>query len=274
MPVGPYDAIIVTAGAWDIASAWLEALSPDDGALVVPLRMNGVTRSIGFRRSGDHLASTSAQTCGFVPVQGTTAYSERTFVLPMPAGGQALLRFEDNAPDRIPVTSDILAGEPAEAWSGITTANMVSFADLFLWCSGFLPGFCRISTGDDTLPGVRRRPDGPGRYPCACVHEDSLAYLASRPIDDGIGEFGARAHGPNATAAAELLTDHIRQWTAHGRDLPADAFAYWPTGTCQGPPLGKTAVFSKTHGSVTITWPSDQAASHQNDGGTVTSSLT
>ncbi|MGH4020978.1 MAG: methyltransferase, FxLD system, partial [Pseudonocardiaceae bacterium] len=61
----PFDAILLTVGAWDISPAWLEQLS-EDGRIVVPLRMNGITRSIGFRREGDHLVSTSAQVCGFV----------------------------------------------------------------------------------------------------------------------------------------------------------------------------------------------------------------
>jgi protein-L-isoaspartate(D-aspartate) O-methyltransferase len=51
---GPFDAIIVTVGAWDVAPAWLDQLA-DDGVLVLPLIMNGVTRTLGFRRDGDHL---------------------------------------------------------------------------------------------------------------------------------------------------------------------------------------------------------------------------
>ena len=36
----PYDAIIVTVGAWDIPPAWLGQLAADDGIIVVPMRMN------------------------------------------------------------------------------------------------------------------------------------------------------------------------------------------------------------------------------------------
>jgi protein-L-isoaspartate(D-aspartate) O-methyltransferase len=42
----PYDRIIVTAGAWDIPPAWCEQLA-EGGRIVVPLRMRGLTRSIG-----------------------------------------------------------------------------------------------------------------------------------------------------------------------------------------------------------------------------------
>ena len=65
-----FDRILVTVGAWDIAPAWLAALAAD-GVIVVPLRMNGVTRTIAFHRHGDHLVSSSSEVAGFVPMQGT-----------------------------------------------------------------------------------------------------------------------------------------------------------------------------------------------------------
>jgi protein-L-isoaspartate(D-aspartate) O-methyltransferase len=73
---GPFDAIIATAGAWDIPPSWTADLT-DGGTLVVPLRMNGVTRSVAFRKDGAHLVSTSAETCGFVPMQGAGALHGR-----------------------------------------------------------------------------------------------------------------------------------------------------------------------------------------------------
>jgi protein-L-isoaspartate(D-aspartate) O-methyltransferase len=62
----PYDAIVVTAAAWDLLPAWAEQLT-GDGRIAVPLVMNTFTRSLGFRRAGDHWESLSAQLCGFVP---------------------------------------------------------------------------------------------------------------------------------------------------------------------------------------------------------------
>ncbi len=45
----PYDRIIVTAGAWDLVSAWWQQLAAD-GRLIVPLLLHGsgLTRSIAF----------------------------------------------------------------------------------------------------------------------------------------------------------------------------------------------------------------------------------
>src|SRR6266498_496721 len=44
---GPFHAIIVTVGAWDIAPSWLDHLATD-GVLVLPLIMNGVTRTMSL----------------------------------------------------------------------------------------------------------------------------------------------------------------------------------------------------------------------------------
>jgi protein-L-isoaspartate(D-aspartate) O-methyltransferase len=120
---GLFDAIIVTAGAWDVPPSWLAQLA-DGGTLVVPLRMNGVTRSIAFGKDGRHLISKSAVTCGFVPMQGIGGQPETFFQVPAPDGGHILLRYEDGAPAEPPLPDGILAREPATAWSGLTIADM------------------------------------------------------------------------------------------------------------------------------------------------------
>jgi protein-L-isoaspartate(D-aspartate) O-methyltransferase len=80
--------------------------------------MNGVTRSIAFRKDGAQLASTSAETCGFVPMQGAGAQPETFFQVPAPGGGHITLRFEDGAPAGPPLPDDVLAGDPAEPGPG------------------------------------------------------------------------------------------------------------------------------------------------------------
>ena len=93
----PFDAVIVTAGAWQIPPSWTGQLAPGDSRLVVPLRMNGCTRSIAFRKQGSHLVSTSATVCGFVPVQGTGTRPSQVITLTPPGGGQVQVTFEDTA---------------------------------------------------------------------------------------------------------------------------------------------------------------------------------
>jgi protein-L-isoaspartate(D-aspartate) O-methyltransferase len=258
---GPFDAIIATVGAWDIPPSWTAQLA-DGGTLVIPLRMNGATRSIAFRKDGTHLASTSAEACGFVPMQGAGAHPETFFQVPAPGGGHITLRFEDGAPDGPPLPDDVLDGGPVTAWSGLTIADMTPWSDVYLWLAGFEPGFCRLDqAGDPQLAG-----GGPvmktGWYPFAIARDGTLSYLAVRDLPDGGGvEFGAHAYGARSEQAAATLIRHLHAWDARGRDLPEDCFAFWPDGASPRPPGRLVTAFRKRHGTVTITWPPERAAS-------------
>ncbi|WP_103349780.1 methyltransferase, FxLD system [Amycolatopsis sp. CA-128772] len=246
----PFDAILVTVGAWDLAPAWLAHLS-EGGTIVVPLRMNGLTRVIGFRREGDHLVSTSSEVAGFVPMQGDGARDERVFLLPDRNGNHVKLRFEDDVPAGLDLLDGVLATERTEAWSGVTIKNGVSFADLHLWLAVFLPGFCKLAVDEGTEMAAERK----GWFPFGVVRGDSFAYLAVRPLPEGGGaEFGARAYGVHGDAAASAMVDQIQAWDSQGRAVEP-AFAYWPTGSDR-PEFGNdTAVLVKTHGVAAISWP-------------------
>lgn len=65
----PYDRIIATAGCWQVPPAWVDQLK-DGGLLVLPLRLNGAHISLALRKHGEDLISTSAATCGFMPLRG------------------------------------------------------------------------------------------------------------------------------------------------------------------------------------------------------------
>lgn len=72
----PYDRIIVTAGAPDIAPAWREQLAAG-GRLVVPLELwPGLQVCVAFEPAKDHLASVAAAWCGFLRMGGEFAGSE------------------------------------------------------------------------------------------------------------------------------------------------------------------------------------------------------
>jgi protein-L-isoaspartate(D-aspartate) O-methyltransferase len=249
-----YDAVVVTVGAWDIAPAWLEQLTPD-GVLVVPLRMNTFTRSLALRRSGEHWASTSAQLCGFVPMQGLGARVERRLQLRDPAGGVVTLLFDETELDDPRVLTGALDHGPVQAWSGLTIPAQAGFADLHLWLAGFLPGFCRVEAG----PGTPMAAEGVCKtwFPFGGVLGDSLCVMELRDSDlpGAEREFGARGYGPHAGEAAEALVTQIKTWDAHGRQLPGDAFAYWPAGTTISSSDALVCQFRKTHGTATITWP-------------------
>lgn len=72
----PYDRIILTAAAADIAPAWHEQLSPD-GRLVLPLELwSGLQVCVAFELAGDHLEGVAAQWCGFVRLQGRSSFDD------------------------------------------------------------------------------------------------------------------------------------------------------------------------------------------------------
>ncbi|WP_285702162.1 methyltransferase, FxLD system [Actinomadura sp. NBRC 104412] len=131
----PYDRIIVTVGAWDIPPAWTEQLA-EDGRLVVPLRMRGVTRSLALEREGDHLVSRSAHVCGFVKMQGAGAHDERLWLL---RGDRVGLRFDDGTLEQPSLLDGVLNTEPAAVWSGVRVGRTEPFATLPLWLATTLP---------------------------------------------------------------------------------------------------------------------------------------
>jgi protein-L-isoaspartate(D-aspartate) O-methyltransferase len=247
---GPFDAIIVTVGAWDISPSWLDELA-DGGVLVLPLIMNGVTRTIGFRRDGDHLVSTSTEVAGFVPMQGDGQHTERVFLLPDANGKNVKLRFDSGIPEDVSRLDGVLATQRIEVWSGATIRHQTSFADLHLWFAWFLPGFCLLAVDDGTDLSAERG----SWFPFGVVRGSAFAYLAVRPALDGAGvEFGARAYGRDGELAATALVQQIQAWDRDGRNTEP-AFGYWPVGSDRTPVPADAAVMDKTHGAVTISWP-------------------
>jgi protein-L-isoaspartate(D-aspartate) O-methyltransferase len=73
----PYDRIILTAGANDIAPAWWSQLKRD-GRLVLPIDFAGAGMqfSIAFDKREDHLAGRSFLPCGFIRLRGALAATQ------------------------------------------------------------------------------------------------------------------------------------------------------------------------------------------------------
>ncbi len=89
-PDAPYDRVILTVGAGDIAPAWVEHLTPN-GLLVLPLRIGAGQFAVAFAREGNQLRSRSVLPCGFMPLRGAMDDRERVYTaanlrLTAPAG--------------------------------------------------------------------------------------------------------------------------------------------------------------------------------------------
>jgi protein-L-isoaspartate(D-aspartate) O-methyltransferase len=247
---GPFDAIIVTAGTWDVAPTWLDQLVYD-GVLVLPLIMNAVTRTIGFRREGDHLVSTSAEVAGFVPMQGDGRHADRVLVMPDSSGHKIRLSFDSGFPGDPSSLDRVLAGRRTEAWSGVTIKHGVSFADLHLWFACYLDGFCRLAADEGSDLAAERGT----WFPFGVVRGPGFAHLAVRPALEGAGvEFGARGFGDNGQAAATAMVEQVLAWDRHGRRAEP-TFGYWPAGSDHSRIPAGAAVMTKACGVVTIAWP-------------------
>lgn len=69
-PHAPYDRIILTVNAGDIAPAWFAQLKPG-GVLVLPLSIGPAQFSIAFVKDDSVLRSRSLQPCSFMPLRGS-----------------------------------------------------------------------------------------------------------------------------------------------------------------------------------------------------------
>ncbi len=111
----PYDRVIVTVGAWDIPPSWSDQLA-EGGRIVVPLRMRGLTRSVAFERDGDHLVSRAYHLCGFVPMQGVGAHTERLVSLD---GDEVRLQVDEALPVDADRLREALSAPRVKRWSGV-----------------------------------------------------------------------------------------------------------------------------------------------------------
>jgi protein-L-isoaspartate(D-aspartate) O-methyltransferase len=223
--------------------------------------MNGITRTLGFRRDGDHLISTSSEVAGFVPMQGVGQHPERVLQVTDRNGKNINLRFDSDLPQDMRPLDDVLAWERVAVWSGATIKHQTSFADLHLWFACYLPGFCRLTADDGTKLAAERG----SWFPFGMVNGSAFAYLAVRPALDGAGvEFGARAYGPDGAQAATTMVEHIRAWDRHGRHA-APTFQYRPMSSDRSRIPAEAAVMDKVHGTVVIIWPTPDVASHRGD---------
>jgi protein-L-isoaspartate(D-aspartate) O-methyltransferase len=86
----PYDGIIVTAGASDLAPAWTGQLAPG-GRLVLPLSIRGVQHCVAFTwadgtQADRQLRSVSVRGGGFMPLAGAMANSDIRLPVPRHPG--------------------------------------------------------------------------------------------------------------------------------------------------------------------------------------------
>ncbi len=213
----PYDRIVLTAGAADIAPAWWAQLAAC-GRLLLPFKIRTAydQASIAFQRRGDRLESVSVSPCLFMGLRGAMAGTERAVTL------EAGLRLATERLHDVSAVRRWLRG-PRRRWPARVAPR--SPDALALWLALHEPGFCYLLLEDGAeapVPvlsqwGTSRATFGlldaeglcalgpPGQPPAARVptplsvhgfglHDGLARHLIERLVNwDGIGQPGWRA---------------------------------------------------------------------------------
>ncbi|MFP8887730.1 methyltransferase, FxLD system [Streptomyces mangrovi] len=248
--LGEVDVVMVTAGAWDVPPAWVDQLAPG-GRLVVPLRMRGLTRSIAFARAGGHLESESAQICGFVPMQGSTAHQEELLLV---AGTPEIgLRFDDGLPAEPNLLDNAVRTPRTELWTGVEVGVSELIDTLQMHLAIVLPGFCTMTVDPEKDSGIVAPANK--YFSLAAVDGPDFAYLTSRrTADNRHVEYGVHALGPGAARFAETVAGHVRDWARERRGGPGPVVRVYPAGTPDDQVTGDR-VIDKVHSRISLSWP-------------------
>jgi protein-L-isoaspartate(D-aspartate) O-methyltransferase len=209
----PYDRIMLTVGAWDIAPAWIEQLAVG-GRLVLPLSLRGVQRSVAFQRVDGHLESLSIRDCGFMPLQGAFAGPQEIRALGGDPGLTVQLGEERS------IGTDALYAALTQAGDDVRSDVRVTAQDVWgglgLWLALHEPHIAQLSA---TGPALERELVPPLiAFP---GHAVTSALIAGRALaalvrldggEAGSFELGARPFGPAGQPLAHRLVERVRAW--------------------------------------------------------------
>lgn len=251
----PYDRIIITAEAWDIAPAWWDQLTPR-GRIVVPVRLHGsgLTRSVSFHRlEQDTLVSDSAAVCGFVPMRGIAEHAEQRIQLDT----DAVLKVEAADQPDAPALAQALRCPPVTKWTGIPVRHDEPAEHLDLWLATVAEqaSFSRLTVTRQArergLADPAKRWAGASLY-----HGGTLAYLTAKPLDDDTNELGVTAHGPGSAGLAATTLAILREWDRQRPGQPAITARRLTTtpGTQDEQDTPGTSRLLRPHTAITIAW--------------------
>jgi protein-L-isoaspartate(D-aspartate) O-methyltransferase len=285
----PFDRVIVTAGAWDIAPAWLDQLAPG-GRLVLPLSIRGIQLSVGLEEtSRGWWLSTSACRCGFVRMLGAFAGPEEVVRLDEPWA--MVCQVSDGNPVHAGALAAALSGAASDEPVPVVLASIAELADLDLWLTmsagrldrltvlavpGGAPGsappppfgmlvssgtdaqrlglamLLPVAVGDDDadLQGEPELAPGPGPGP-GRDPDARPAHEVSRAWTATV-----RGLGPGGRELATRLAALSGRWARLGRPGSREVeVLVWPAGAEPGRVPGNPLVFRRPSVTIAVAWP-------------------
>lgn len=253
----PYDRIIVTASARDLAPAWAGQLG-DAGRLLVPLSLRGIVQAVAFKRATDHLVSISVVPCTFMPLTGELAGRdpERPF-------GQApgvFLRLEDDRELDLAALHRTLNQPGPVCPTGVTISRSYLFAGLGLWLALHDPRVGELravgpAAEHSLIPAIFTRPGMASTTVLA--GEAGLAAIAHAPGAERDSEFEAcvRGYGPDGDRLAEQLAAGIRAWDRAGRPASVTPrIRAYPAGAGAGEAVRAAFTIAVPHTRFLLDW--------------------
>lgn len=233
----PYDRIIVTAGAWDVPTAWRDQLAPG-GRLVVPLRMRGVTRAVGLELDDDGVwHSVNITECGFMPMRGDGETVTNEVNVELPGTHGVRVRTDDGQPVDVDALAAALDLKPSIAWSGVIVP-LKPFDHLDFWLAGAQGAdLCRVVVTQGALANGLVAPIYPWGS-MGCYTDGALAYLVRRDSEDGTTtELGACAYGADSEKLAEAVVDRLAAWGQARESMSDVRVEVHPLGSPDRPAL-------------------------------------
>ncbi len=222
----PYDRIILTVAAWDVAPAWREQLEPG-GRLVLPLAIGGSQKSVAFERRAGHLASLSVKECVFMTLRGAFAAPDRR--VPLGPGPGLNLWVRDPAEVDAGAAHALLTGPHGDIPADVRVTPREVYGGLVPWVALHDGRFCWFEmqgsgAGANPVPHLFALA---GQYvSSAGLFEEHGAAFLMRPPGEAppvervcvppAFDLFLRVFGESAALARHLL-DEIRAWDVAGR---------------------------------------------------------
>lgn len=258
----PFDRIIVTAGAWDIAPAWLGQLGPG-GRLVLPLSIRGVQLSVGLQRAGEVWLSTSAWRCGFVRMLGAFAGPEEVVSLGEPDA--LAYQVSDGCPVHVQALQAALAGGDAlDEPLSVDLGTVADVADLDLWLTLTAGQLDRLTVLSAPGGWLRLTPVPPfGALVTSPTEPGDLGVAMLMPADPDRPEPSAdwsgavvRGLGPGGPDLAVQLAALSARWADLGRPGSHDlGMLVWQSTELPAEVLEGWMVLERPSVSIAAGWP-------------------
>jgi protein-L-isoaspartate(D-aspartate) O-methyltransferase len=271
----PYDKIIVTAGAWDLAPQWLAQLGPG-GRIVLPLSVRGSQLSVAFERADGHWRSRSVTPCGFIRMTGAFG-SPESFVPVGPQPGMHV-QTDDGRPLDTGALYGALTGPGADVPTGVRVAGVTQLVDADLWVALTLPDLVRVMiTGRERaqFPALRKVPFGAladsgsgSSFAVAGLRPAAMSELTWKAVDEAGEnrerlrellrsefEVAVRWFGTGGADLAGRMGSRLAAWQQAGRpSAPYLRLAAYPSGTAVPPAPGQV-VLDRRYTRLALTWP-------------------